>query len=151
MTFSIRRAQDSDCGELTAVAHAAKRSWNYPEGYIRLWTNDLTVTTELVRDHPVYVATDADGVVGFYALTGTPPALELEHFWVTPGRMRQRVGATLFAHAIQVARAAGAATITIASDPNAQGFYEKMGARRIAEVPSTPAGRTLPVLQVDVA
>jgi GNAT superfamily N-acetyltransferase len=150
MSFSIRRAEYSDCNDLTGVAHAAKRHWNYPEASIRLWADDLTVTAELVRDHAVYVAEDADGIAGFYALTAMPPTLDLEHFWVRPGRMRQRVGTTLFAHALQTARALGATAITIASDPNAVGFYEKMGARRIGDVPSAPEGRTLPLLRIDV-
>ena len=148
--LSIRRARLSDCDELTALAHAAKRHWGYPEAWIQLWTDDLTVTPDLVRDHPVYVAADTDGILGFYALTGSPPDFELEHFWVRPGRMRQRVGATLFAHAIKSARIAGATTITIASDPNAAGFYEKMGARRVGDVSSIPAGRSLPLLQIAI-
>jgi hypothetical protein len=37
-------------------------------------------------------------------------------------------------------------TSTVPSDPNAQGFYVKMGAQRVGEVPSRPPGRTLPLL-----
>jgi hypothetical protein len=47
-------------------------------------------------------------------------------------------------------RAEGVERLRIASDPNALGFYEKMGARRIGDVPATPAGRTLPLLELRI-
>jgi ribosomal protein S18 acetylase RimI-like enzyme len=150
MSVAVGRAAEGDCDALTALAHAAKRSWGYAEDLIRLWRADLTVRAALVRGGRVYVATDAGEIVGFYALGDAPPALELEHLWVRPDRMRQGVGTTLLAHAIVTARAAGATAITIASDPNAVGFYERMGARRVGEVPSTPAGRVLPLLRLEL-
>jgi hypothetical protein len=39
--------------------------------------------------------------------------------------------------------------LRIASDPFAEGFYRRMGARRVGVVPSTPRGRTLPLLLLD--
>src|SRR5207302_7733682 len=42
------------------------------------------------------------------------------------------------------------ASLEIASDPNAQGFYRRMGARPVGFVPSRPRGRRLPLLVVDV-
>jgi predicted N-acetyltransferase YhbS len=62
--------------------------------------------------------------------------------------MGRRHGAALFRHAVGVARDAGAGTLRIASDPHAEGFYRRMGAVRIGEVPSRPEGRTLPLLIV---
>ena len=52
----------------------------------------------------------------------------------------------MFEHAILTLRADGGTTLRIASDPFAEGFYEKMGARRVGDVPSTPEGRRLPLL-----
>ena len=66
--------------------------------------------------------------------------------WVQPRHMRAGIGTALFRHAIETARAMGAASLEIESDPNAAGFYERMGARRVGTVPSKPAGRELPVL-----
>jgi GNAT superfamily N-acetyltransferase len=148
--YVVQRARVGDCEALTALAHAAKQHWNYPEDYMRLWRHDLTVTTELVRDHAVYVAAAGDEIVGFYALRTTLPVFDLEHFWVKPARMRQGIGRLLFAHALETARAGGATSIDITSDPHARGFYERMGARPIGDEPGMPAGRMLPVLRIDV-
>jgi N-acetylglutamate synthase-like GNAT family acetyltransferase len=144
----IRRAVAADADALTALAHAAKRHWRYPEEWIALWRRDLTFTPELIERFPVYVAEADDAIVGVYALLFAAADCELEHFWVAPTRMGAGVGRALFAHAMEQCRAIGARRLWISADPNAEGFYTRMGARRVGEVPSTPAGRTLPRLEL---
>lgn len=146
MTPRIRRARAADAEALTRIAHAAKRHWGYGDGLIRLWAADLTVTEESLSEHPVYVAVRAARLVGFYALSRDGDQFELEHMWVDPPHMGSGVGTRLFDHAAATARSLGGATLRIASDPNAEGFYRRMGAQRVGEVASSPAGRMLPVL-----
>ena len=143
----IRRAGAGDAEALTALAHAAKRHWRYPEEWMALWRRDLTFTPELIERFPVHVAEDGDAIVGVYALVFAAADCELEHFWVAPTRMGSGVGRALFAHAVERCRAIGARRLWISADPNAEGFYERMGARRVGEVPSTPVGRMLPRLE----
>ena len=147
---SIRRCVADDAPRLTTIAHSAKRHWGYPETFLRMWAADLTLTPAFVTDHHVYGAISAGRLVGMYALAGELPQMELEHFWVTPEAMGAGVGRRLMDHARRVAGAHGARTIRIASDPNAEGFYLRMGARRVGAEASTPPGRTLPVLVLDV-
>ena len=143
----IRRAVAADAAALTALAHAAKRHWRYPEEWIALWRRDLTFTPEFIERHPVHCAVEADVIVGVYALLFAGAHCELEHFWVMPARMGAGVGRALFEHAVERCRAIGARRLWINADPNAEGFYERMGARRVGEVPSSPAGRMLPRLE----
>lgn len=144
----IRRAVADDAAVLTAIAHAAKRHWGYPEAWITLWQRDLTVTPAFVERYPVYGAVEVDGLlVGFYALLFAGADCELEHFWVVPARMGGGVGRALFEHALERCRAIDARRLWITADPNAEGFYRTLGARRVGEVPSTPAGRLLPRLE----
>jgi hypothetical protein len=70
----IRKAQSGDGRELTRVAHAAKRFWGYPEKWIRLWKRDLTVTSDFIRDQPVFCAVRGSTIVGFYGCPATVPA-----------------------------------------------------------------------------
>jgi GNAT superfamily N-acetyltransferase len=146
MRITIRKARRRDCADLTRIAHAAKRFWGYPEELMRLWTADLTVTPDLVSRHHVYCAVRGAKVVGFYALADCGATWELEHMWVTPRHMRTGIGRLLFAHLRKRLAAAGATRLRIVSDPNAEGFYRRMGARRIGKEASRPAGRFLPVL-----
>lgn len=146
----IRRARQADSAELTRIAHAAKRFWGYPEDLIRLWTVDLTVTPEFVVDHAVYCAVKRSQVVGFYALSGERTTRELEHLWVDPKHIGTGVGRALFDHLLGHLRRAGVTRLAIAADPNAEGFYRRVGARRVGTVPSRPAGRHLPLLELRV-
>lgn len=151
MDVVIRRARPSDAPALTRVAHAAKRHWKYPDGWIRLWRDALTVTPGFVARHAVCCAIRGASLAGFYALSGDGPVRELEHLWVLPAHIGRGVGAQLLAHAVAMLSADGVRVLRIASDPHAEGFYLAMGARRVGEVGSTPRGRTLPLLVIEVS
>lgn len=147
----IRRALPAEARALTRVAHAAKRHWRYPEDWLRLWRDALTVTPAFIERQPVWRAGRGAVVLGLYALEGSGATRELEHFWVAPGHIGRGVGARLLEHAVATRRAEGARALRIASDLYAEGFYLAMGARRVGEVASTPRGRTLPLLVLDVS
>lgn len=151
MDVVTRRALPSDAPALTRVAHAAKRHWRYPEDWLRLWRDALTVTPALIERQPVWCAVRGAEVLGFYVLAGSGATRELEHFWVAPGHIGRGIGARLLEHAVATLRADGARRLRIASDPYAVGFYLGLGARRMGEWPSTPRGRTLPLLVLDVS
>jgi GNAT superfamily N-acetyltransferase len=147
---TIRRARPADAAALTRIAHRAKRHWRYPEKWVRLWKADLTVTPEAVARQPVYCAIRGRRPAGFYALSGERGTRELEHMWVDPRHIGTGVGTKLFTHLLGRLRAMRVTRLEIASDPNAEGFYRRMGARRTGWIPSTPAGRRLPLLVIRV-
>jgi GNAT superfamily N-acetyltransferase len=89
-------------------------------------------------------------VLGFYALSGTGSVRELEHMWVRPRHIGSGVGRVLFGHLLGRLRAMRVTRLTVASDPHAEGFYRRMGARKVGRVPARPRGRTLPLLVVRV-
>lgn len=148
--LSIRRARPDEAAALTDLALAAKSHWAYPAEWLALWRDDLTFTPDYVARRPVFVAERGGELVGVYALVGPSETPEIDHFWIRPAAMGQGVGGRLFAHLAEQARAGGARLLEIASDPHAEGFYRKMGARRVGDVPSRPAGRTLPLLHLDL-
>ena len=150
MNTVIRRARPDEADALTAIAHAAKRHWGYPETWIAGWRDALTVTPAYIRRHIVFAAAEGDHPRGFYALSMRGGDAVLDHFWIAPERMGRGLGRALFEHAIRTAREQGAARLEIDSDPHAEGFYLRMGARRIGEVPADVDGarRVLPRLEV---
>ena len=113
---------------------------------MRLWEADLTLTPEFVAGHPVYCVTQHRTILGFYALSGEDATRELEHMWVDPSHIGAGLGRLLFSHLLGHLRRKGVARLVIASDPNAEGFYRRLGARRVGAVSSRPAGRRLPLL-----
>src|SRR5262249_7619002 len=146
MTPTIVRARRADAAYLTRISRAAKRHWGYPESLLRLWRGDLTVTPGFIDRHPVYHAVHRGRVVGFYAISGTGRVRELEHMWVHPTHMGAGVGRALFAHLVQRLHAMGVRRLDVASDPNAEGFYHRIGAGGVATIAASPAGSRPPRL-----
>ena len=149
--MKIRNALPEDAGALTKIAHDAKRHWGYPERWIAHWQDDLTISPEFVAANQVYVAESEGNLLGFYALVIKDAKAELDHMWVAPAYIGSGVGKELFLHAMQTAAGQKIDSVEILADPNAAGFYRKMGAHQVGEVTSEIEGqpRTLPRLIVD--
>lgn len=116
------------------------------------WRDDLTISARFVRENEVYVAVSGGKAIGFYALVGGEQGLELEHLWVLPAWIGTGLGRVLFEHATGRAVSLGAKTIVIESDPNAEGFYRKMGAKRVGANVYEMEGRerTLPLMVLEL-
>jgi GNAT superfamily N-acetyltransferase len=126
---------------------AAKSHWGYPQEWLDLWTPSLTFDRDLLAREWVRVADDGDAAIAVIAVGGEPPDLELSHLWVDPPVMGRGLGRLLFDAAIAYSRRRGARRLKIVSDPNAEGFYERLGAQRIGAVASLPADRSLPLME----
>jgi ribosomal protein S18 acetylase RimI-like enzyme len=146
--LEIHRAPPGDADALTRIAFAAKAHWGYPERWMERWRDALTITPEFIRRNEVHVATVEGEQAGFYALVGEGRRIELEHLWVLPERMGMGLGRALFEHAVRAAASLGAGVVGIEADPNAEGFYRRMGARRVGEIAYEIDGRerVLPLL-----
>ena len=149
--ITVSNATHSDVGELTAIAFAAKRHWAYPEAWIEVWTDELTVEDDYVRNNHVFVAKSGSRMLGWYALAEDENDHWLDFCWVLPEAIGQGIGRRLVSHAFESAAELGWSTLKVIADPNAEGFYCKLGFRRIGEHPSMPKGRQLPVLEASVA
>lgn len=146
----IRPAAKDEAARLSEIARDAKRYWGYPEHWIKHWQDDLTISPDFVATNQVFLAERDDQILGFYALIIRQEKAELEHMWVAPEHIGSGVGKELFIHAMQTAARRNVSEIEILSDPNAEGFYRKMGAHRVGEMVSEIEGepRTLPLLSV---
>jgi len=151
--MQIVRSNSGDAAALTRIALAAKRSWGYTDSWIETWRPLLTITPEFIAQNAVFSSATDGRVIGFYALVQDESTARLEHFLVLPEGMGHGIGRALFAHAVAQARNLGCSAIEIESDPNAEGFYLRMGARRtgarVAEVEGER--RELPLLVFDLS
>jgi GNAT superfamily N-acetyltransferase len=151
---TIRPAVSADAEALTALALASKRYWGYPEAWLEAWRGLLTKTPDFVAANVVACAEDEAGqLVGFYALERDGDRFRLEDLFLVPAQIGQGLGRRLFEHAVQAARARGVGELLIESDPNAEGFYRRMGAQRIGEIVSRVTGteRVIPLLRYALA
>ena len=150
--MQIVRATPEDADALTKIAFDAKRSWDYPESWIEGWRDILTIGAEFIAANAAYVAIENGRPVGFYLLTMEIDDIHLDHLWVLPAAMHRGIGRSLFEHAVAQTRTLGFHLIKIEADPNAEGFYERMGARRIGSNVTEVAGnrRELPLLVLEL-
>ncbi len=147
----IRRASANDAATLSEIAHDAKRYWGYPAHWIKHWESELTISSEFVAANDVYLLENDGEVRGFYALVVRNHKAELEHLWVAPKHIGTGVGKELFLHAMKRAAGGDISEVQITADPNAEGFYQKMGAHRIGDVRADMDNkpRTVPRLSID--
>jgi GNAT superfamily N-acetyltransferase len=146
----IRPAEPQDADRLREIFTAAKGSWGYDAGLVREAAAALDLSPEALLAREVYVA-EVDGqAVGFVSLVPGSEAWLLDDLWVDPAWMGRGIGRLLFTHASDRAREAGAHRLEWESDPNAVGFYEKMGGEYVRASEPTIWGRVVPIMGVDL-
>lgn len=121
----IRRAVGADIPALRAMM-AGSNGYERPDelAMIQTFARDWWFT----GDDEVWVLEDEAGVAGFHALIEGVDGWELDLFFTANDRQGQGVGAQLFAHMKDRARALGATEVLIKSNPRAADFYRRMGA-----------------------
>lgn len=144
----IRRARADEADALSALARRSKAHWGYDGDFLERVREAMTLYPEDVDAHEVWVLESTFGPpIGYHRVIPGDPA-ELEDLWVEPSAIGSGAGRLLFEHAVEIARSGGASALEIDADPNAVGFYERMGAVHIGETrsPLIP-GRSLPRLR----
>jgi GNAT superfamily N-acetyltransferase len=159
----IRRAGPDEADvlapALTELCRRSKAHWGYDPALLARWADDLRIRPDDIRHDAVLVAEvteqGRERLAGFARVArgpgpSTAPA-RLPDLWVEPSAIGTGVGRALFAAACEVAKALPAEQLLIVADPNAEGFYLRMGARRIGEEDSEVVdGRRLPILLLDL-
>jgi len=136
LPFAIRRATATDAPLLTQLMQAARA---YQGPYAAILQGYAISAEQIARDQ-IHLAEGSDGqLLGFYSLAGLDRDPELDLMFVADAGQGTGLGARLFAHMRATARACGAREVKIVSHPPAEGFYLRMGARRIGTMP--PGGR----------
>jgi GNAT superfamily N-acetyltransferase len=119
------------------------------EGFMQACRGDLTLTASLIRPSYVRVAEIRERLVGVAQVNVKEELAELDKLFIEPTRLRSGAGKALFEWAVTIARDAGAVTMVIDADPNAAGFYRRMGAVDDGMAPSgTIPGRFVPRLKL---
>lgn len=145
--FSIRRASPREAQLLSDLALRSKAHWGYDADFLEACRAELTLSPDYITASPVFVLEEEESVVGFYGLLERGDEVELLYLFVEPLAVKRGYGRELWNHAVETAAKLGRDRISIESDPYAEAFYRKMGARRIGVIPSTlRPGRVLPLL-----
>jgi len=134
----IRDARPDECEALSALCLRSKAHWGYDAAFLAEVAPYLVVTPDHAEAGQSFVALDhEDRVLGVAQIQpGFAPAGSLDLLFIEPDAIGTGVGRVLFQEAAQRLREAGERVMTILSDPDARGFYEKLGAVFIKDRPS---------------
>lgn len=142
----MRSAVAADHERLRELTFESKAYWGYDRDFVRRWADGLAFDSGQER----WVAA-ADGAIAAWAGL-VPPAdgvAVLEDLWVDPAWIGRGLGSRLFRLAADRARELGAARMEWGAEPNAVGFYEKMGGRFLRDHVSE-WGRITPWMGLDL-
>ena len=146
----IRPARPDEGELLREIAVAAKSHWGYEPDWVREWAARGDFSPQALRDRDVFVAEIDGGVVGWAAAVFAGDVWWLDDLWIVPEAMRVGIGRRLFQHAATLGRQRGATRMEWEAEPNALGFYEKMGARHVRDNAPNEWGRVIAVMAVDL-
>ncbi|QIG51872.1 GNAT family N-acetyltransferase [Nordella sp. HKS 07] len=147
--LSIRPAARLDIDTLTDLAMRSKASHGYDAAFMEECRAELTIHERTLNERDIWVAEAQGRILGFFGLEFPQDGVsEVNPIFVEPDLQQGGVGRALWGKLEERARFAGARAIGLDSDPNAVGFYEKMGCRVIGSSPSNSIpGRMLPRME----
>lgn len=145
----IRPAARSDVDILTDLAMRSKASHGYDAVFMEQCREELAVDERTLSERDVWVAEAQGKIVGFFGLERPEDGVAIVNpIFIEPNLQQGGVGRALWRKLEERARFTGARAIGLDSDPNAVGFYEKMGCRIIGWSPSgSIPGRKLPKME----
>ncbi len=159
--YMIRLATIADSKALTRLSLASKAYWKYPKEYFEIWKNELTISQDYIHSNDVFVYEINNSIIGYYSIVNLEKDVEisgislgkgiwLEHMFIDPQYIGKGIGTKLFSHLREWCIQTKINKVGILADPNAKGFYKKMGCIYMREYPSTIEGRTTPFLKFHV-
>jgi len=150
--LQIRRANSKDADVLSRIAFSSKAHWGYPKRWLEIWKPQLTFNPEYFQTGESWTAELDGALIAFYTLHEKDGIAWLEDLWVLPEYIGKGIGKQLFVHAMNRSRQLHYRIIQLEADPNAVGFYEKMGMRKVGERRSEVDGqlRILPIMEIAV-
>jgi GNAT superfamily N-acetyltransferase len=151
MSTRIREARETDFVELRQIAVDSKAHWGYDRALVEEWAQGGDFEPESLSKRLVYVAEAAGEPVGWASLIPRGDFGWLEDLWVDPAWIGRGVGRMLFEHVKERARELGAERLEWEAEPNARGFYERMGGSYVRDSEVTEWGRVLEVLGLDLS
>jgi len=119
---------------------------------MEIWKPQLTFSPQYFAENNSWVAVNREKLIGFYTLQEKNGNAWIDNLWVLPEFIGQGIGKRLFLHGIEFSRQRGYKTLQLEADPNAFGFYEKMGMHKIGERHSEVDGQTriLPIMEIEL-
>ncbi len=143
--MKFRNATPHEAEYLIEIFCDSKRHWGYDDKLIELWRDDMSINEEYIRNNKVVVFSVDNVEIGYFAMRLKERHLEdlfIRRNWIGKG-----YGRKAFEQIKKIMKDNNIDVLKFNTDPNATGFYERMGAIHIGEVESIPKGRFIPFFE----
>ena len=148
--ITVRKALIGEAAILRSICLQSKRSWGYSDEFMARFSEQTIMDAHSISTDYVVVACQGETIIGWLRMLTNRAPMILDDLWVLPTVFGKGVGRLLFNEAICVAKELGQSEFELDSDPNAQGFYERMGCIKVGETFSS-MGRYVPRMRYAVA
>lgn len=145
--ITIELAHALDLPVLNKISWSAKAYWGYPEEWMNLWKDDLTITKDHLNKHKVVKIKVNQQIAGFCMIILEREFANIEHLWIHPDYIGQKLGGQLLKYCLNTFVSKGK-EVRVISDPNAEGFYKKIGFQTYDQWQSKASGRFLPMMKM---
>lgn len=147
--MELRAPLPSEADLLTDLCLRSKAVWGYDADFMAAFRAELTITAQDFARSQLQVAVQDGRILGMAQLAQHGRIADIEKLFLDPAVLRAGAGRVLFAWCAETARARGAVALTVVADPDAAGFYRRMGMQDDSWEPSgSIPGRKLPKLQM---
>lgn len=151
--YIIRRANPEDAAILTELAKKSKSYWGYDQSLILKWEEDLTITPDFIMNSTAFVAENNEKIIGFWCRSDiNSNDITPGYLFIDPEYIGLGCGSALYKAVRKDLCAKGIKSFTLEADPNAEGFYLKLGGIKIGEKESPVVpGRFLPIIKFNLS
>jgi ribosomal protein S18 acetylase RimI-like enzyme len=149
--MKIEIASVNDNQILTEITKKSKAHWGYSEEQIEKWSPFLTISEEYIQTNSVYKLTQDNHIIGYYSyFNNEDNSITLDNLFITPKFIRIGLGKLLMDDFINRMKNTICKKIILHADPNAEGFYQKLGFQKTGEFQTSIKNRIMPIMEMNL-
>lgn len=128
----IKTAKKEDLESLNNLIADSKGYWGYSQDFIKKFMTKFAITSNYIDQGRTFIATQEKINIGLYSFSfDDDNNLQLDNFFINHKFIGQGKGRILWQESIKTANSYQKKEFILWSDPNAEGFYLKMGCTKI--------------------
>ncbi|OXB23197.1 hypothetical protein B0A80_12010 [Flavobacterium tructae] len=145
----IEKANTTDSEILTQITKKSKAYWGYSAEQIQNWEVNLTISPDYIKEHDVFKLVKDKVIIGYYSyLFEDEKNVKMDNLFILPEYIGKGFGKYLFLDFLNRMKEAEIQTIQLDSEPNAEGFYLKMGFVKIGAFETSIKDRFMPIMKM---
>ena len=149
--YCIFAAKENNIADINRIAYESEAYWGYNSEYMERFKEIYRITEDYIKAKPTFILVEGNHIIGFYSLVLNGKEAELELFYSDPQNIGKGYGKKMWGHLISYCKREGIKSLSLVANPQAKGFYEKMGAVMIDQVESRlRTGRKIPRLMFEI-